>query len=658
MATSTSPPAMGRKPYGGPIYQFDHPTLGSLTGRRITSPQFPGASNVQFRSIPYAQVPKRFVPCLPLTSIPQKFDNRPHRDFTQYGAACPQRDGVSSAWFDCYGGPLEDDKGFEFDEFTCLTVTVSVPESQLSGVGATGDLQPLPVLVYVHGGGLQEGCGHVDGLHSNANLAAYASSIDLPIITVNIGYRLNFLGSLVCQDMVEEYQKDPSTSAYGPFNLSLQDQRAAFSWIQKFIGGFGGNADNVTAFGDSAGSISLAYHICGSSERVFKRAILQSGVIFGHTSFEDKEEEYQALLKHFKIQGSTASERLENLRRVPAKELALRPARHILPFVEELPCLQTSKSLFARGSPTFLRQMSLVPTCPWLEDIIIGDDFWEGYVLRSLAQNMSPAAFVKSLFTNLPQQHASRVLDAYHMPRSTEAASQVDSNFFWTNLSFLLGDLMLSAPIHKLTNALALHNAMVDDGNKRKIYRYMFGLSNPFPGSDHSYVTGHHFIEIIFVFLNFLDRFPRHRGDWHHQQAKNLATKWIMFANGQEPWPEYVLSDPSSGSNDDAKVAVSDDIRGWHIKTLAQDEQESKSDPWGPRRYAAWRALEEAFEALREPGMEEDTWAELVDTARVSILSGVAKEPDQNISANDGRQEASSAKEKVLEAEQEVTKVV
>lgn len=609
-------PTLRRRIYAGPTYTFDHSTLGPLTGRLIKdSPHFPGISVVQFRSIPYAQVAKRFAPCVPFTSIPEVFDKRPHRDFTQCGFACPQPNAEDPSWYSGYGGPLADDC-FEFDEFSCLALTISVPETQLSTVAANRmTFQKLPVLAYIHGGGLQEGLSHVDGFHDNAPLAAYSSTLNLPLITVNIGYRLNWFGSLVCSDMIDEYHKDPSVSPHGPFNLGLQDQRAAFAWIQRFIGGFGGNGEDVTAFGDSAGGISLCYHTCGSPNRLFKRAIFQSGTIFGSASFHSKEAEYQKMLEHFNIKDSTASGRLQRLRQIPAKELCMYRSTHIYLFVEEHPQLKLENPLFPRGTPTYLKQMELIPSCPWLEDVIIGDDFWEGYVFRHLAKAIVPVDFVGGIYAMFPEKQARDLLAAYDLPTSVQSAIREDRNLFWHILTYFYGDLLLSAPTQKLANSLASHS--LANGKQRKIYRYIFGPSNPFAFGDHAFVVGHHFLEITFLFLTLLDRYPRHRDRWLEKQAKKTAQQWILFANGKAPWPEYEIQD-EGGSG--AKVAVCDDIRGWHVKTVAEDEQESQEDPWGPRRYAGFTAIEAAYEALREPGMEDDAWADKVHTVRRLLL--------------------------------------
>ncbi|KAI1616874.1 Alpha/Beta hydrolase protein [Exophiala viscosa] len=612
MASTASSSTPTRTTYTGPTHTYTHPQLGSLTGRLVSSKHFKESTTVQFCSIPFASVPKRFAPCEPLTTIPSDFDGRPHRNFTQFGAACPQIGGTTARWFEAYGGKLDDDHGIEFNEFTCLTMTISVPEPHLAAL-ANGDNPPsLPILLYLYGGGAQEGVGHVDGLHSNAPLAAYAASISLPVITINIGYRLNWLGSLACQDILEEYPADPGTSPHGPFNHYIQDQRTAFSWIQKFIGGFGGDASNITAFGESAGSMLLVYHICGSTEPLFKRAILLSGVVMGHMSLQEKEAEYQGLLKQFKITGATASERLEKLRQIPAEALVQYPGAHILLVAEDAPGVKIPQPLFARGPVTYTSQMSLIQSCEWLEDIILGDDFLEGYALRESLRAVPAAGFVGVVKASLPEPQAVGLLEAYDIPTTVEAAWEMDPNLFFGNLTYVIGDIMFSAPYDMLCNMLGQH----DSGKQRKIYRYAFGLSNPFPGSDHSFVTGHHFVEILFIFLTLLDRYPKHRDNWLAKQACETARRWITFAHGKQPWDEYLVDEDET----QAKIAVCDDLQGWTVKTVAQDEEESKSYPWGPRRYAGWRAYHAALESLREPGVSQDVWEMKVHGARMQIF--------------------------------------
>lgn len=609
MSSCTSPKPSPKNPYTGPTSTFTHPQLGTLTGRLLTSPHFPNNATVQFRSIPYATIPKRFLPAIPLTTIPTSFDNRPHRDFTNFGAACPQLGALDPAWCSPYGGPLEDDLLLEFDELTCLSVTISVPHVHLSLRQAERKL--LPVMVYVHGGGAQDGTGHVDGLHSNAPLTSFAASISQPVITVNVGYRLNWLGNLACQDLVEEFSSSGSSrSPQGPFNLSLQDQRAAFLWIQNFIAGFGGDPHSITAFGESAGSIFLAYHICGSPMRLFDRAILQSGLPIGNIPLETKDQEYRELLNHFNIKGATATERLDALRQVSIDELIKCPGSHLSPYIGPVAGVAVEDSLFSRGPPTVTNHAHLIASCEWLGDLIIGDDFWEGHVFAPLVLHCPPRSFIELVKSLFPTQHAEALLNAYDLPSS----GAVENVRALIPISHFYGDMVFSGQYHTLARVLA-----AQETHSRKVYRYSYALSNPFPGSMCSFSPGHHFVEILFVFLTLLDRYPTHRQNWAARQAKETARRWITFANGGEPWQPYTFS-TQPGNDNDSLIAVCDDLRGWTVRTVEEDERVSRDDPWGERRYHAWRALEATFGALKSDQESLGAFNDKVTAVKLKLL--------------------------------------
>lgn len=611
--------------YSGPTCTYSHPQLGDMRARLVSNPHFPGINVVHFRSIPFATIPARFLPAVQLQEIPQSFDDRPYRDFTQSGTACPQQGALSPGWNEPQGGILNNEV-WTFDEFTCLSLSISVPESHLSRADKyeLGAGKALPVLVYVHGGGAEAGLGHIDELHNNTPLTAFAETINSPVITVNISYRLNWFGGLACQDLLDEYHANPGTSPHGPFNLNLQDQKAAFAWIHQFIGGFGGNPLEITAFGESAGSILLTYLIAGSSEALFKRAILQSGVPITSQSLESKEAEYQALLKHLNVQGETWQERLSALRKVDASALIKIPGSHMMPFIGDIAGLARQDSLFTRGMPTFANQSELIASNSWLGDIIIGDTFFEGVVFIEMLQQrqFSSSFFIQLIQKMFPSPQAQELLAAYDMPTS----GSMDSNRFLLQVSYFIGDLVFSAPVHEMANHLSWKACT--DGTRR-IYRYCFGLSNPFLGSTLGYIPGHHFVEILYVFLTLLDRYPTRRDHWIEKQARETAKRWVSFANGQAPWTKYEVSRTATGTSGqegmievkDAKIAIADDIHGWTIRTMSEDEELSKSDPWGERRYAARRALESAYLSLKTEGLDDGAWHANVDHARQRILT-------------------------------------
>ncbi|KFB50590.1 AGAP006228-PA-like protein [Anopheles sinensis] len=121
--------------------------------------------------------------------------------------------------------------------------------------------KPLPVMVYIYGGGFTEGT-------SGTELYGPDYLIEKDIVLVSFNYRVGALGFLCCQ----------SPEAGVPGNAGLKDQRMALKWVQENIASFGGNPNSVTLFGHSAGGASVQYHtISEVSKNLFQRAIIMSG---------------------------------------------------------------------------------------------------------------------------------------------------------------------------------------------------------------------------------------------------------------------------------------------------------------------------------------------------------------------------------------------
>lgn len=117
-----------------------------------------------------------------------------------------------------------------------------------------------PVMVWIFGGGFYSGTTTLD-VYNGQILAA-----EHDVVVVSIGYRVGALGFL-CLD-------HPSA----PCNMGLYDQLMGLEWVQRNIGAFGGDINNVTLFGESAGSVSVSLHLLSPlSKDYFHRAIMQSG---------------------------------------------------------------------------------------------------------------------------------------------------------------------------------------------------------------------------------------------------------------------------------------------------------------------------------------------------------------------------------------------
>jgi para-nitrobenzyl esterase len=202
-----------------------------------------GATVDQYLGIPYAAPPVgalRWRPPQPAA--------RWHgpRDTSELASHCPQT-----------ASPF----GRESTTEDCLYLNVFTPDGKEGGKGR-GHAKDLPVMVWLHGGGFVVG---ESGDYDPTRLVAQ----DVVVVTLN--YRLGFLGFLSHPALSAE-------SGAGSGNYGLMDQQAGLRWVQRNIKKFGGDPDDVTIFGESAGGASVHSHLASPlSAGLFDRAISQSG---------------------------------------------------------------------------------------------------------------------------------------------------------------------------------------------------------------------------------------------------------------------------------------------------------------------------------------------------------------------------------------------
>ncbi len=195
-----------------------------------------------FRGVPYASPPVgdgRFRAPEPAAT----WDGT--RDATAFGAAAPQppRQQVASIFAGAFSAG---DREISED---CLNLNIWTP-----GL----DDARRPVMVWIHGGGFRTGTGS-SPMYDGATLSRRG---DVVIVTIN--YRLGPVGFLFAEEL-------------GGANFGLLDQVAALRWVQEEIRAFGGDPDNVTIFGESAGGKSVETLLATPAARgLFHRAIAQS----------------------------------------------------------------------------------------------------------------------------------------------------------------------------------------------------------------------------------------------------------------------------------------------------------------------------------------------------------------------------------------------
>ncbi|MCP9297601.1 carboxylesterase/lipase family protein [Bacillus halotolerans] len=164
-------------------------------------------------------------------------------DATAYGPVCPQPPDLLSYSYPELPRQSED----------CLYVNVFAPDTPGKN---------RPVMVWIHGGTFYLGAGS-EPLYDGSNLAAQGD-----VIVVTLNYRLGPFGFLHLSSIDEAYSN----------NLGLLDQTAALKWVKDNISAFGGDPENVTVFGESAGGMSIAALLAmPAAKGLFQKAILESG---------------------------------------------------------------------------------------------------------------------------------------------------------------------------------------------------------------------------------------------------------------------------------------------------------------------------------------------------------------------------------------------
>ncbi len=192
-----------------------------------------------FRGIPYAAPP---VDDLRLAATQPAVNRATTLNAREFRASCPQPDSA----FQPEGVRSED----------CLFLNIYTPK------GAKAN-DTYPVMVWIHGGALIYGSGRDPGYDPKRLVAE-----DVIVVTMN--YRLGALGFMTHPALADEAGQSG--------NYGLLDQQEALRWIQANIAFFGGDPNNVTIFGESAGGHSvMSQLVAPSSDGLFQKAIAQSG---------------------------------------------------------------------------------------------------------------------------------------------------------------------------------------------------------------------------------------------------------------------------------------------------------------------------------------------------------------------------------------------
>jgi para-nitrobenzyl esterase len=444
------------------------PIVSINTGQLRGSPTSDGGA--VFKNIPFAQPPvgdlrwREPQPAKAWTGV---------RDATTMGPMCHQNDNPQLLH-------SED----------CLQLNVWTPKSPMTS--------PVPVMVWVHGGGNTAGSG-IEALFNGEVLASHG------VVVVNVNYRLGVFGFFAHPGLTKESPHHASG------NYGLADQIMALRWVQENIAKFGGDPKNVTIFGESAGAGDVNALIASPlTKGLFVRVIAQSGPAGAGLALADAEKRGVGFAASL---GFTGDDALARLRGLPETELIVKGARAGLGITVDGWVLQEpATKIYAQG-----REQKVA--------LLIGNN----------SQEMQPRGAPGDIRQIISQRYgplADRALAAYGLNGATDPQPDPENGTvmlqFTTDNSFRCGTVQ----------ELLWHTAAGNRG-----YEYQF--SRTVHGQEA--LGAPHASEIPFIFGTLqVWQNMRKYNESDQQYAPQMQEYWTNFAKTGDPnggklvkWPKF-----------------------------------------------------------------------------------------------------------------------
>jgi para-nitrobenzyl esterase len=430
-------------------------------------------------------------------------------------------------------GPSED----------CLYLNVWMPENPPTN--------KLPVMVWIHGGGFVAGASS-EPRQDGGNLSK------LGVMVVSFNYRMGVFGFFAHRDLAKESPHNASG------NYGLLDQVAALQWVHDNIASFGGDPDNVTIFGESAGSFSVSALMASPlSQGLFQRAIGESGAMFSKTRPTKTLAEAQlACLKYsIKYFGTSSLDKLRGLTALQLLTAATNlPHDYFTPDIDGYFLPEDCASTFTAG-----RQSHVPLLAGWNKD----EGWFKQFYTNEpplLDKNKIPITEKEPVFAKgTPTladyvacakmrfgDQADEFLKLY--PATTDAEAKRAAADY-------AGDRFIAYGTWKWIDL------QLQTGGDYPIYRYLFEQPLPLakdakPGSEPSTP---HASDIEFIFRMLSSRNLPWKSD-DKKVSEMMAAYWVNFAKNGDPngpglpnWPQYKRDDGYQVMHLQAKAAAAPD---------------------------------------------------------------------------------------------------
>ncbi|OCK75145.1 carboxylesterase family protein-like protein [Lepidopterella palustris CBS 459.81] len=341
----------------------------------------------------------------------------------------------------------------------CLFLDVIVPKAVFDGGDATSG--GAPVVVWIHGGGYTQ--GHKQASGDPAGLISRSKSFSANgIIYVSINYRLGAFG----------WSSGATLTADGVANAGLLDQRFALEWVQMYIALFGGNPDNVTVMGESAGGASIMSQITaygGSKGPVpFNRAIAQSPALWPTPSSTVEENTFQAFLQLLNVSTLAQARALSSDALITANSLQVGDQSAYGTFTYG----PVVDGTFAPGLPAILLSQGKFDSTV---SVMVGHNADEGPLFTNPAVSDTPSyiAYLQGMFPTMPTATLNQISNSIY-PALFDGSQPYTSQ---------LGRAILTAS----ESLIACNTFFLDTAFKNKTFSYVFDVPPPIHAQDIAY---------------------------------------------------------------------------------------------------------------------------------------------------------------------------
>ena len=423
-------------------------------------------------------------------------------DATQYGPRCPQITVNRPEPAHLFEGVRRSSE-YPTDEFGCLRLNIYVPQ---------GDHGPLPVVVWIHGGGFIYGDGNseFDGNY----LVQHSLEKGKPIIYVAINYRLGFFGFLASKELRAEAEGSGETAFS---NMAMHDQRVALLWVKEHIEHFGGDPANVTIAGESAGGWSVLAHI-RSDVPVCQRGIILSAPNLDFPKPEEAQETFDELVASSGVAAdASAEEKLKGLRNLDSEEVV----KLMLPRLAT-PLWDDKWFVHQEGNKPIAGP---APFAPWVKGVVAGSTRDETAVFGATQwkkwTSQQFADRVKSSFSE--PKLAEELAEAYNISSSASQATCLAGFVAMTSDSIFSG----------LPFVIAENSS--DESTPVSLYR--FDQADTF---EQSPLKGYAYHTLDNSFFCRLPAVAGPNADPNMQETANRWSQMVLdFAYGAQPWPAY-----------------------------------------------------------------------------------------------------------------------